>query len=166
MLASLFRGRTPYLLGFAASFGLVGLALYLQLRNHLEPCPLCIMQRIAFMALGVTFLMAALHNPAGLWRKFYGALQLAAAATGAGIAGRHVWIQANPEQVMAECGVGFDYMVEQFPMSKAIQLIFQGSGDCAVIDWTFLGMTIPQLSLLAFTGFGLYAVALAWRRAP
>jgi protein dithiol:quinone oxidoreductase len=161
MLDKLLQGRTPYFLGAAASFGLVGLAIFLQVRNNLDPCPLCISQRIAFMALGVTFLLAALHNPAGLWRKLHGLLQLGAVATGATIAARHIWVQAHPDQTMSECGVGFDYMIHQFPMSKAVRLIFQGTGECSVIDWTFFGITIPQLSLIAFITMGIYAIVLA-----
>jgi len=162
MLNRILAGRTGYLLGFIVSFGLVAFALYIQQKHGLEPCPLCISQRIAFMALGALFLLAALHNPGKAGRRMHGVLQFAAAATGAGIAARHVWIQANPDKVMSECGVGFDYLFESFPMQRALQLIFQGTGECSSIDWTWLGMTIPQLSLLAFALLGLYALVLAF----
>lgn len=162
MLNRILAGRTGYFLGSIASFGLVGFALYIQQKHGLEPCPLCISQRIAFMALGVVFLVAALHNPGQMGRRVYGVLQFVAAAAGAGIAARHIWIQANPDKVMSECGVGFDYLFESFPMQRALQLIFQGTGECSTIDWTWLGMTIPQLSLLAFGLLGLYAILLAF----
>lgn len=162
MLKNFLGSRAAYLLGFVASFGLVGLALVLQVQYNLDPCPLCIMQRIANMVLGLLFLAAAVHNPAGLWRKVHGLLQLAAAGTGAGIALRHMWIQAHPEEVMTECGAGFDYIIESFPLQRALELIFKGTGECSSIDWTFLGLTIPQLSLVAFAGFALYAVVLAF----
>lgn len=164
MLKKFLASRTAYLAGFVASFALVGLALFLQVQYKLDPCPLCISQRIAFMALGVLFLIAALHNPVGLWRHIHGLLQLVAAGTGAGIALRHMWIQAHPEEVMTECGAGFDYIIESFPLKRAIELIFKGTGECSVIDWTFFGLTIPQLSLIAFAGFALYAVALVFAR--
>lgn len=157
----LLSGRLGYGLGFLASFGLVALALVIQVRNNLEPCPLCISQRIAFMALGVTFLIAALHNPAGVWRKVHGVLQFAVAATGAGIASRHIWIQTHADEVMAECGAGFDYIFQSFPFRKAIELVFKGTGECTAIDWTLFGLTIPQLSLMAFVVLGIYAVVLA-----
>ena len=157
-------GRLGYVLGFLVSLGLVALALYIQLHDKLEPCPLCISQRIAFMALGATFIVAALHNPAGIWRKIYGGLQFVAAAAGAGIAMRHIWIQNHADQVMAECGAGFDYIFERFPFRKAIELVFKGTGECSTIDWTFLGFTIPQLSLVAFVGLAMYAVFLAFIR--
>jgi disulfide bond formation protein DsbB len=162
MLNRILAGRTGYFLGSIASFGLVGFALYIQQKHGLEPCPLCISQRVAFMALGVVFLVAALHNPGQIGRRVYGVLQFVAAAVGAGIAARHIWIQANPDKVMSECGVGFDYLFESFPMQRALQLIFQGTGECSTIDWTWLGMTIPQLSLLAFSLLGLYAILLAF----
>lgn len=164
MLKNFLGSRAAYFAGFAASFGLVGLALFLQVQYNLDPCPLCISQRIAFMALGVLFLIAGLHNPAGLWRKIHGVLQLAAAATGAGIALRHMWIQAHPEEVMAECGAGFDYIIESFPLQRALELIFKGTGECSAIDWTLLGLTIPQQSLIAFVGIALYALALMFAR--
>jgi disulfide bond formation protein DsbB len=162
MLNKVFSGRAGYFLGFIASFGLVGLALFIQQKYNLEPCPLCISQRIAFMALGVTFLLAALHNPKNIGRKVYGLLQFVAAVTGAGIASRHIWIQANPDKVMAECGAGFDYIFENFPMKRALDLVFKGTGECTSIDWTLFGLTIPQLSLICFVGLAIYTIFLAF----
>ncbi|OGV75991.1 MAG: disulfide bond formation protein DsbB [Methylotenera sp. RIFCSPLOWO2_02_FULL_45_14] len=158
MLNKLLMGRTGYFIGFIVCFVLVGLALWIQTRYNLEPCPLCISQRIVFMALGVLFLLAAIFNK---YLKFFAALQVLAALGGAGVAIRHWWIQAHRESMIADCGVGFDYMFENFPLEKALKLVFKGTGDCAAIDWTFLGLTIPQLSLIAFVGFGIYAVYLA-----
>jgi disulfide bond formation protein DsbB len=156
----LIAGRRGYLLGFVTSFGWVGLALFLQQKYSLDPCPLCISQRIAFMGLGGLFLLAALHNPQATGRKVHAALQVIAALIGAGIASRHIWIQANPDKVMSECGAGFDYIIETFPASRAMELIFKGTGECSEIGWTLAGLTIPQLSLIAFTGLGVYALVL------
>lgn len=161
MLNKLFSGRTAYLWGGLTPFCLVAFGLYIQVKHHLEPCPLCISQRIAFMLLGFTFLIALLHNPVGVWRKIHGGLQFIVAAGGASIALRHIWIQSHADEVMAECGAGFDYIFQRFPFRKAVELVFKGTGECTAIDWTLLGFTIPQLSLVAFTGLGLYAVAIA-----
>jgi len=158
MLNKILIGRTGYLLGFVGCFGLVGLALWIQTQYGLEPCPLCISQRIMFMSLGVLFLLAALL-PKCL--KLQSLLQVITSLGGAGVAVRHWWIQAHKDEMIADCGVGFDYMFENFPLEKALTLVFKGTGDCAAIDWTFLGLTIPQMSLIAFIGFGLYAVFLA-----
>jgi disulfide bond formation protein DsbB len=161
MLNKFFAGRTGYFIGFLASFGLVVYALFIQQQHNLEPCPLCIFQRIAYMSLGALFLAAALHNPGNVGRKLYGLLQFVAAVTGACIALRHMWIQANPDKVMAECGAGFDYIFETFPLKRALDLVFKGTGECSAIDWTLFGLTIPQLSLVAFIGLAIYVVYLA-----
>ncbi len=158
MLNKILAGRSGYLIGFLAGFGLVALALWIQTTYNLEPCPLCISQRIVFMALGVLFLLAALIPN---FHRFFAALQVLTALGGAGVAIRHWWIQAHRESMVADCGVGFDYMFENFPLKKALTLVFRGTGDCAAIDWTLIGLTIPQLSLVAFVGFAVFAVYLA-----
>ncbi|NOT64559.1 MAG: disulfide bond formation protein B [Methylotenera sp.] len=157
MLKNILSGRRGYLIGFIACFGLVGLALWIQTTYNLDPCPLCITQRIVFMSLGVLFLIAAIVNKRP---KTFAALQVLTALVGAGWATRHWWIQAHRETMQASCGVGFDYMFENFPLKKMFTLIFKGTGDCAAIDWTLLGLTIPQQALIAFIGFGVYAVYL------
>ncbi len=158
MLKKLVVGRSGYFLGFIACFGLVGLALWIQTRYNLDPCPLCITQRIVFMSLGVLFLIAGLVNK---FPKIFAGLHVIAAMVGAGWAMRHWWIQAHRETMIADCGVGFDYMIENFPLKKALSLVFKGTGDCAAIDWTFLGLSIPQMALIAFIGLGIYAIYLA-----
>lgn len=160
MLNRILTGRAGYFLGFVASFALVAFGLYIQVKDNLEPCPLCIFQRIAFMVTGTLFLLAALHHPQGLWRKMHGGLQFLAAATGAGIAMRHIWIQSHADEVMAECGAGVEYLFQNFPLRKFLQLVFKGTGECSSIDWTLFGLTIPQLSLAAFAGLAVYALLL------
>lgn len=162
MFKKLFSGRTGYLLGFVASFSLVALALVIQTKFKLEPCPLCISQRMVFIGLGILFVIAAIVNPKQtLVRNILALLQVLTALGGAGVAVRHWYLQANRESMIADCGVGFDYMFENFPLQKALTLIFRGTGDCAAIEWTFVGLTLPQLSLIAFVGLGVYAVYLA-----
>jgi protein dithiol:quinone oxidoreductase len=161
MLNKLLMGRTGYLISFAMSFGLVALALAIQTKYNLEPCPLCITQRMFFMGLGVLFLIAAFVKPATIYARILTVLQLATALGGASWAIRHWWLQAHKGEMIADCGVGFDYMFENFPLKKMFTLIFKGTGDCAAIDWTFLGLTLPQLALIAFIAFGIYAIYLA-----
>ena len=160
LCSKLFSGRMGYFLGFIASFGLVGLALVIQTKYHLEPCPLCISQRMVFMGLGLVFLAAALQKPAQLGRKIYALLLVLTAMGGAGVAIRHWYLQAHRDTMLADCGVGFDYMFDNFPLQKALTLVFRGTGDCAAIDWTFLGLSLPQLALLRFIGFAVYALYL------
>lgn len=157
-IVPLFAGRNGYLLGFIACFGLVGLALVIQTHYHLEPCPLCITQRMFFMALGILFLLSVFLKRKSHLHKVFTSLQVLTAIGGAGWAARHWYIQAHKESMIVDCGVGFDYMFENFPLEKALSLVFKGTGDCADIDWVFLGLSLPQLALVAFVLFGLFAI--------
>jgi disulfide bond formation protein DsbB len=159
-VSKLLSGRSGYIIGFLACFATVALALVIQTQYNLEPCPLCITQRMFFMGLGVLFLIGAFSPRASLFQKLFTGLQLVTALGGAGWAIRHWYLQANKESMIADCGVGFDYMFDNFPLEKMFKLIFKGSGDCATIDWTFLGLTLPQLALISFIFFGLYAIYL------
>lgn len=159
------KGKNGYLLGFVLCFGIVALALVIQTTYKLEPCPLCISQRMVFMGLGVLFLIAAFIPSANILKKTFTILQVLTALGGAGVAIRHWYLQANRESMVADCGVGFDYMFENFPLQKAFKLLFRGTGDCAAIDWTFLGLTLPQLGLISFLGFAAYAIYLVNRKA-
>jgi disulfide bond formation protein DsbB len=150
------KSRWADVCGFFFSFSLVILALYIQTANQLEPCPLCISQRIIFMALGLAFLLSAFLRQRILQFVLAGA-QILIALGGVGVALRHWWIQAHKGQMWVDCGVGFDYMFDNFPLKKMLTLIFRGTGDCANIDWTLLGLTLPQLALIAYLGLALYA---------
>ncbi len=158
MLKNLLSGKTGYLMGFAACFATVALALIIQTKYNLEPCPLCITQRMFFMGLGILFLIGAFIKSASLLQKIFTGLQLLTALGGAGWAIRHWYLQAHKGEIIADCGVGFDYMFENFPVKKMFTLIFKGTGDCAAIDWTFLGLTLPQLALISFVAFAVYAI--------
>ena len=160
-MKKLFIGKSGYIIGGIACFATVALALVIQTKYNLEPCPLCITQRMFFMGLGVLFLIGAFVKPASILQKIFTLLQVATALGGAGWAIRHWYLQAHKGEIIADCGVGFDYMFENFPLKKMFTLIFKGTGDCAAIDWTFLGLTLPQLALITFVGFAGYSVWLA-----
>lgn len=150
--------RTINLLGFLACVAAMLGALYLQYAEDLEPCPLCVFQRVGVIAAGLFFLLAALHNPGSIGQRIYGALAGLGAIGGGIVAGRHIWLQSLPEDEVPACGPGLDYMLDVFPMRDVLSMVFSGSGECAEIDWTFLGITIPQMALLTF--LGLLALAL------
>ena len=160
VMKKLFIGKSGYIIGGIACFATVALALVIQTKYNLEPCPLCITQRMFFMGLGVLFLIGAFVKPASILQKIFTLLKVATALGGAGWAIRHWYLQAHKGEIIADCGVGFDYMFENFPLKKMFTLIFKGTGDCAAIDWTFLGLTLPQLALITFVGFAGYAVFL------
>lgn len=134
---------------FATCAALLAFGLYLQHIQGIEPCPMCIMQRYAMMVCGVLGLIIGLHNPRGRGLLVYAALLAASALTGAGIAARQSWMQWYPPAV-SECGPGLEYMLESFPLSSALPMIFRGAGDCSAIDWTLLGLTIANWSFLVF----------------
>lgn len=164
--SSLLSPRPLNLLGFAACAGLMTAALVLQYAEGLEPCPLCILQRIAVMLLGAVFLLAALHNPAAVGRRIYAGAALLVSFGGAGIAARHVWLQHLPPEAVPPCGPGMDYILDTFPLGKALGIILRGSGDCAAVDWTWLGLSIPGWTLVAFVGFCVLALFLLLYRFP
>jgi len=129
--------------GFAACAGLMGFALYAQHVLLLDPCPLCVFQRVAVISLGLVFLAAALHNPRAGGRIAYAALLGLIALGGAGVATRHTWLQHLPPDKVPSCGPGLDYMLETLPFTDVLRNVFSGSGECAKIVWQFLGLSMP-----------------------
>lgn len=157
--------RTSFLLGFLACAGLIGFALFSQFQWGLEPCPLCIFQRVAFAALGVVFLLGALHGPRGrAGRIAWGVLALAASLAGIAVAGNHVRLQMLPADQVPACGPGLDYMMEMLPVTGVIQKVMTGSGECADVDWSFLGLSMPAWSLAWFLLLAAWAAWAAFRR--
>lgn len=140
--------RLVNLYAFLLCAGLLGYAYYTQFYLGLAPCPLCIFQRVAVIALGAVFLLAALHGPHGWGRRVYAALLGLVALAGAGIAGRHVWIQHLPADQVPACGPGLDYMLEVFPLGETLRMVFTGSGECAAVNWSFLGLSMPAWVLI------------------
>ncbi len=147
-----------------ASVGLMAYALFLQYVQGLEPCPLCVFQRVAVIALGVVFLAAGVHAPAGAFARVYGGLGLVAAVGGAVVAGRHAWLQQLPADQVPACGPGLDYMLEVFPLTEALALVFQGSGECAEVQWSFLGLSMPAWVLIWCVGLGIWGLVVNFRR--
>lgn len=139
-------------------------ALWLQHYQHLEPCPLCIFQRVAMMATGAVALLAFLHGPARTGRRIYAGLMLLAAAAGVGVAGRHVWLQHLPPEQVPSCGPGLEYWLDTFPLFDVVSKVLRGSGECAEIDWVFLGVTLPGWTLVVFAGLAIVAVWQLMRR--
>jgi len=145
--------------GFAVCCGLMGFALFAQHVLLLDPCPLCVFQRVAVISIGIIFLVAALHNPHGAGRFVYGVLLALAAGGGAAVAGRHAWLQQLPPDQVPSCGPGLDYMLDTLPFTEVLSNVFRGSGECAEIVWQFLGLSMPGWVLvwmIALGGAGLW----------
>ncbi len=155
--------RLLNLAGFLACAGMMGYALYAEHALLMEPCPLCVFQRMATIGLGIVFLIAAVHNPTGMARRVYAGLIAVIALTGIGVAGRHVWLQNLPPDEVPACGPGFDYIIDAFPLSEALSLIFTGSGECATVDWQFLGLSMPTWVLICFVALGAWGIWVNWR---
>lgn len=156
--------RQLYLLGALTVAALFAAALYLQYMLRQEPCPLCMVQRFIFIAIGALFALAALHNAKALGAKVYSILIALVSLSGVAIAARHIWIQHLPKDQVPACGPGLDYMLKNFPMSDVLQELMHGSGECAEKGWTFLALGIPEWSLVWYVLLGVFAVMVGWKR--
>lgn len=133
-----------------ACAALLGYGYYLQFHDGLEPCPMCIFQRLCYMAVLAITTLGAVHGRAA---SVYAALALVAAAVGGAIAGRQVWLQHLPPDLVPECGPGLEFMLEMYPLAEVIRTALRGTGECAAVDWTFLGGSIAEWSLVCFILF-------------
>jgi disulfide bond formation protein DsbB len=147
--------RVLNLLGFLICLGLLAYAWYSQVVLKLEPCPLCIFQRVGVTAIGVGFLLAALHDPKRWGATVYAVLIALAALATIGVAARHVWIQHLPAGSVPVCGATLDYMLDVFPLADVVRKVLTGSGECAKVTWTFLTLSMPAWVLIAATGLGI-----------
>ena len=144
---------------------LFSFAMYNQYIQYLDPCPLCALQRLSFLAMGTFALLAVIHNPGRIGQRIYAWLLMLGATLGTLFAGRHIWLQNLPEDLVPECGPGLNYMLENFPLTEVISTIFYGSGSCAEILWVFLGMTMPMWTFVWYVGLGLITLWMVYRPA-
>jgi len=139
-------------------------ALYLQHYQGLEPCPLCVFQRVAVIGVGVMALIAAVHGPQAWGQRVYAGVMALSAVAGVVVAGRHVWLQHLPADQVPSCGPGLDFWIAALPWQQVVQQVFQGSGECAKVDWTLLGLSLPMWTLMLFIGLLLAALVQLVRR--
>jgi len=150
--------RLLNLAGFLVCAGMMGFALYAQHGMKMEPCPLCVFQRVGIISLGLVFLLAAIVNSQGPLRYLFALLALVAAGGAGGVAGRHVWLQNLPPDKVPACGPGLDFMMDSFPLAEVLEMVLSGSGECAEVSWSLLGLSMPAWVLIAAIGLGLYGV--------
>ena len=148
----MYNSRKFFIVIFTICIGLLIFGLYLEHVHGLEACPLCIFQRIAYTVIIFIALIGAIHNPRNLLQNIYKLLMVISAITGAAIAGRQIWLQHLPPELVPECGPGLDYMFNVFPFGEALKMIFTGSGECAEVKWRFIGLSIAEWSLIMFIG--------------
>ncbi len=161
-LQELLKPRLLSLYVFLFCATVLGIALYMEHGMLLEPCPLCIMQRVFFLLVGITGLIAFIHNPAGKMLKIYGWTGAALALVGGGFAIRQIWLQHLPADQIPACGPSLGYMLEVFPLAEVLKVMFTGDGNCAEVLWVdpVIGLGIPEWSLV---GFLMLAAAQAWQ---
>jgi disulfide bond formation protein DsbB len=150
--------RTLNLSGFAVCAALLAYAYYVQYALRIEPCPLCIFQRIGIAVLGLILLLAGLHLPRRFGAHVYSALLAVASLATAGLAIRHLWIQHMPEGTVAACGASLKFLLKIFPLTEVIAKVLTGSGECHQINWSMFGLSMPAWVLLAAVGLGALGV--------
>jgi len=157
--------RSLSLIGLTSCITLIATAFYMQYVMGLEPCPLCMMQRIVIYVLAAIFLVAALHNPAITGQRIYASLITLFGLAGAGFSSRQLWLQSLPPEEVPACGPSLEYMLDVLPWADVINAMMYGTGDCAKVAWTFLSLSIPGWTLIAFICFALVGL-MQWRRRP
>lgn len=139
----------------------IGYAFYAEYVLGLVPCPLCMFQRVAVMALGAVCVLGVLHGPKGWGIRIYAILGLLTAGLGAAIAARHVWLQSLPKDQLPSCAPPMDYMWDNLPFGNMLKTVLMTSGECAEIDWQFLGFSMPVWTFAFFLMMSAAMIALA-----
>ena len=159
------RRRLINIAGFLACSALLAYALYAQYGLGLEPCPLCIFQRIGFILMGLVFLAAALHDPRGGGRIVYGALLILVTFLTVAVAARHLYVQSLPPGTLPSCGAPLAMLLKFMPVTEVIRRVLSGSGECGEVNWTFLGLAMPAWVLIAAVLLGVPGSFANFRRA-
>lgn len=149
------KPRPMSILGLLVCVGLLAYAFYMEHVLLLEPCPLCWLQRFVFMGFAVVFLVCALQNPRGWGRYAYVLVFGLLTILGVGLAGRHLWLQSLPVEAQPECGLGITYMLDVKPLAEVIAWAARGTGECAEIQWSFAGVSIPGWTFIAYVVLGI-----------
>lgn len=162
--------RPLYLLALLVCIALLATAYYMEFVMELLPCPLCLVQRGVFIAIGLLCLAAVLHNPQpkpeqrrSVSARVYAGVLIILGGLGAATAGRQIWIQHLPADQLPSCLPSLDYMIDVLPITEMLTLLFNGTSDCAQVNWTFLGLSIAECTLLAFIGFAVFGLVQLFR---
>ncbi|MGA9333253.1 MAG: disulfide bond formation protein B [Rudaea sp.] len=158
--------RTQCAAGFVVCAALLAYAYFVQFALNVEPCPMCIFQRIVFIVMGLVFLSGAIQSPQVKGRRVYAFVLVLVACAGIGIAARHLWLQHQPSDPFAGCTPGWNYMVSNFPIGKTLRMAFTGLADCAKVSWVILGLSMPTWSLISYVLLGAGALWAGLRKRP
>jgi len=157
--------RLWFLIGFLVCASLIGIAMYLEYVVKLDPCPLCMLQRVAFIALGLVFLLGAIHGPGKIGTRVYAVFALIASFTGLGLAIRHVYLQYFPPEYVS-CAGDFYAQLDRLPLGRLIANALRATGDCSKVDWTLLHLSIAEWSLIWFVILSVVALHQLFRKSP
>ncbi len=152
--------RPTMFFGFLITLGMIGTALFFQYYMELDPCPLCIVQRVIVLMLAVVFLLAFIQGPKSWGRRVYGFLLMLVSLTGLGVSGRHIWLQHLPKDQIPECGPGLEFWMNNLPATEVFEKLFKGTGECAEVVWSLFGLSIPEMTFIAFSLFFIYSLKL------
>jgi len=156
--------RIVYSAIVVACASLLGTAIYyFQEELGLDPCPMCILSRYCFIAIGVIALVGAIHGPKGVALKVYSGLIALFAMAGIGVSLRHSYLQHFPPK-METCGTDLEFLLNTFSLTQALPKIFAGTGSCSAVDWKFVGLSIPEWAGVWFLALGAGALWVALRK--
>ena len=150
MFKKLFIPKALFVYGLFLVLGGMAFALYLQFFQGLQPCSLCVFQRLAYIVYGLIALLAIIQNPESWGGRIYAFLQLPVAILGMAIALRQVWLQSLPTDQVPACGPGINFLLQEFPISKVVQVVWAGSSDCAIVTWRFWTLSMATWSAILF----------------
>ena len=151
IMMGLLTPRVCFALILATCLFLLGFAWYLEHVGGLLPCPLCILQRLVYLAIAFWALLGLLHGPGPWGLRVYSIFLACFSLLGVGLAARQVYLQHLPAHRVPECGPDLAYMLDVFPWQEALVMMLRGSGDCAKVQWRFLALSIPEWSLVLFS---------------
>lgn len=160
LISSLYKSTIQhgFLIILIFSVALLGFGFYLEYGAGLAPCPLCQLQRAAYILIGCTGLIAILHRSNRLGNYIYHSIVIMLSIIGVGLAGRQTWLQHLPADQVPECGPGLQYMLEILPLQETLKMVLTGSGECAEVKWRFIGLSIAEWSMICFICIGIIAM--------
>lgn len=158
--------RSTNLLIVLAVAAMMAVALYMEHAMGLEPCPLCVGQRVFVILVGAWALIAWVHNPGAIGRRVYAGLGILSAIAGGAVSSRQLWMQGLPEDQIPSCGPSFEFILDTAPFLEALRVMLMGDGNCAEVVWSLFGISIPGWTLIGFVVLAVVNVYQFVRRPP
>jgi protein dithiol:quinone oxidoreductase len=146
----LFSSRALFVYGLLLVVFSMSFAIYLQFFHGLEPCSLCVFQRLAYILYAFIIIIALIHHPRSWGMRVYAFFSILPSAVGLAIALRQAWIQSLPADQIPGCGPGLNFLLQEFSLSKVLSVVWAGSSDCAIVTWRFLNQSMAVWSAILF----------------